>query len=508
MNFNYTLDMLSQGGRTSLFKVSDLSEPTRNFLQRGLVISPWLAGTDLSLRFGPDVMEFLRDVSSAFAALHWTDEVRTQAFQDVPIPDRIARTATYEISASTAVYIAHHELGLTMITVDVARKACERLEQFVNDYGFVPLIQLFTTVTGYENQHALAYYGCIPEKEFVTGVWHRPWIDYSLNDELLFGTYLGNYEMVMKDQLRCVTITEKGKTVLREAEQMLAETGYLDTRIRQIHISRFNLYFDYDTLSNDIWPDFKRLRSEFLNFSKVLPDTTVLELGCADGVFTFGGGLANRVGKGGQLFCADPAAGMIVRAETRRQRLGANWVNFVKAPAENLPFADHTFDTVLGVGFFHFTDAVVALEEIFRVARPGATVASLHPTFFTPWDVPFFYEWFEPILLSAKRRHENTPRSYLKQPDEIVQQFRDAGFVEVEWVNYGFNTHYVDPDKVIENFIFGVGLFQEELATLPFMARQEMIDELKQRGLLVCEKYTEEERILRFPNQIIRAIRP
>lgn len=472
------------------------------------MISPWLVGLDIPNRFDVEIFEFLDSESRSFAAVYWTDEERIRAFQDLPVADRLARTAIYEITASTAVSLAHQWLGQVAVTLDLARKAFELMEQFVSDYGFATLIQIYSMVTSYENQHALEYYGCIPERDFVTGAWHRPWVDYSLSDELLFGVFVGNYQIVMKEGKRCVLITNQGRSMLRMTEKILEETGYLATRIRQIHISRFNLYFDYDKVAQEIWPDFANLRQRFLDFAHVLPRTTVLELGCADGIFTFEGGLAKQIGPEGQLFAIDPSSGMIARAETKRQRLSANWVSFVKASAEQLPFADHTFDAAIGIGFLHFTDMPVALKEIYRVTRAGGVVASVHPTYFNPWDVPFFREWFEPVLCSAEKRSEKFPRSYLEQPDIIIERFLNAGFVHVEWVNYGFPTRFFDPVKVIENFIFGVGWFQEELATLPWKARQDLILELKERGRRVCEQFPEEVRLLFFPNQMVRAKKP
>ncbi len=496
------------GGSIAMFMLPDLSTQMSAFLKIGLVVNPWLAGVSVPGRLDAENFEFLDSESRSFAAFAWTDEVRIAVYQDVPSPDRIARTAVYEITSSTAVSLAHQTFGQTIVTLDFARKALELMEQFVKEYGFAILIQLYTLVTSYENQHALEYYGDIPERQFVTGEWHRPWVNYSLSDELLFGTIVGNYEVVMKEDKRYVRITDTGREMLRSTEKILKNSGYLSLRIRQIHISRFNLYFDYDKLANEIWPDFIALRREFLKWVDVVPRSTVLELGCADGVFTFDGGLANRVGPKGQLFAVDPAPGMIVRAETKRQRLGANWVSFIKAAAESLPFADRSFDTVIGIGFLHFTDIPVALKEIFRVTRVGGTVASLHPTYFNPWNVPFFYEWFKPVLQSARKRSEEVPRSYLEHADDVVESFRSAGFVDIKRIDYGFATRFFDPDSVIENFIFGVGWFQEELATLPWKARQDLIAELKERGYRVCKKYSLEERLLQFPNQMLQAKRP
>jgi hypothetical protein len=49
----------------------------------------------------------------------------------------------------------------------------------------------------------------------------------------------------------------------------------------------------------------------------------------------------------------------------------------------------------------------------------------------------------------------------------------------------------------------GVGLYQEELADLPWKARQEIMETLQERGEHVCSNYSLEERIISLPAQLI-----
>lgn len=65
-----------------------------------------------------------------------------------------------------------------------------------------------------------------------------------------------------------------------------------------------------------------------------------------------------------------------------------------------------------------------------------------------------------------------------------------------------------DPVKIIKHFIHGVGLFQEELADLPWKARQEIMEDLQKNGIRVCQRYSNEERMINMPAQLIMGLVP
>lgn len=72
-----------------------------------------------------------------------------------------------------------------------------------------------------------------------------------------------------------------------------------------------------------------------------------------------------------ELVLAEPAAAMAAKIDTDRCD-GEAPVSVVLAPAERLPFADHSFDTVVSTMVLcTVTDPVRALDEVSRVLRPG-----------------------------------------------------------------------------------------------------------------------------------------
>lgn len=489
-----------------MYPFPNLTEPLRDFLKTGLVISPWLSAEGASDRFDAAIFDVLNEHCDEFMANHWNERELLRTFGDLPISERVPRTAVYEIAASTAAYLALEESEAFQVDSGTVARAFERIDEYTSRLGFGRLIQVYTLVTGYENQHALDYYGAIPEQEFIRGYWHRPWVDYSLSDELLGGIVIGNYRIVVRGMRRYVELTDQGRRALQYTTRVLQESGYLKHRLSMLHVSQFNLFKDYAKLAQEISPDFRLTRRRFLDFSEIRPGQRVLELGCGAGVFTFDDGLANRVSPGGSVTGLDPSVRMVARGVQTGRKLDIPWVEFLVGKAEQIPFPDNTFDATVGSAFIHFTELEEACAEMGRVTRPGGTIASLHPLKLD-LEVPFFREWFSPILDLAARRNE-PPQDFSVEPDQVPQAFSDAGYRDIEVRVGKVPARFHDPEKVIQHFIHGIGWFYEELAGLPWRARQEVISVLKDKGRAVCRKYPARDRILYWPFQMVKGRAP
>ncbi|MEO9613488.1 MAG: class I SAM-dependent methyltransferase [Nitratireductor sp.] len=122
--------------------------------------------------------------------------------------------------------------------------------------------------------------------------------------------------------------------------------------------------------------DEKFVPALFGPWGEILADITaiangenVLDVACGTGALT--GVLADRVGAAGSVTGLDINPQML--AVARHKPMAVNWV---EAPAERLPFADAGFDAVLSqFGFMFFDDKALALEEMYRVLRPGGRLA-------------------------------------------------------------------------------------------------------------------------------------
>jgi SAM-dependent methyltransferase len=106
--------------------------------------------------------------------------------------------------------------------------------------------------------------------------------------------------------------------------------------------------------------------------------------------------------------------GMLAQAKARSSR-----VQWLKGPAEQLPFADGALDAVVTTSAFHFFDQPAALAEFHRVLGPGGlvAVATISPA------PPQALQW-----LSDSRF---TP-AHSPSPTQMRKLFEDAGFTVLD----------------------------------------------------------------------------
>ena len=93
----------------------------------------------------------------------------------------------------------------------------------------------------------------------------------------------------------------------------------------------------------------------------------VADIACGTGI------LADRIERElhpDEMYGVDMSDGMLAQAKARSSR-----VQWLKGPAERLPFADGALDAVVTTSAFHFFDQPAALAEFNRVLAPGGLVA-------------------------------------------------------------------------------------------------------------------------------------
>ena len=137
--------------------------------------------------------------------------------------------------------------------------------------------------------------------------------------------------------------------------------------------------------------------SQIVTLLKLKEVDRILDLGCGTGVLTrmIADQLDSRAG--GVSIGIDAAAKMIHVARKKRQ---GDTCRFEVAAAEDLPFADETFDAAVSSLFFHHVPLDLkekALSEAYRVLVPGGrlVIADMHkPTTWMGALVSHISRWF------------------------------------------------------------------------------------------------------------------
>src|SRR6266566_4503594 len=106
-------------------------------------------------------------------------------------------------------------------------------------------------------------------------------------------------------------------------------------------------------------------------------------IGAGQEVLDIGGGsgepsltISCIVGPTGSVTYTDPVAGMIESAQAEAGRRGLTNIHFRQCSADDLPFADLTFDASVGrLSAMFFVDPVTAVREALRVIRQDGYVS-------------------------------------------------------------------------------------------------------------------------------------
>ncbi len=173
----------------------------------------------------------------------------------------------------------------------------------------------------------------------------------------------------------------------------------------------------------------------------------VLDVGCGPGALSVE--LVARVGAE-RVAAADPSAPFV---EAARERLPG--VDVRQAGAEDLPFADASFDAVLAQLVVQFmTDPAAGVGQMGRVARPGGVVAAC------VWDHaggrgPLSPFWTAAAVLDPAAPNEDD-RLGAREGD-LEGLFRRAGLQEVTGTGLTVRKHFDTFEAWWQPFTLGVG---------------------------------------------------
>ena len=180
----------------------------------------------------------------------------------------------------------------------------------------------------------------------------------------------------------------------------------------------------------------KQWRKDVLAAIRPRRGQVILDLAAGTGVSS-----VPLVKAGATVIPTDMSIGMIEAGRKTRPDLP-----FVVGDALALPYADESFDAVsISFGLRNVTDTPAALEEMYRVMKPGGTLVICE--FSTPTFGPFRYA-YRTYLGTALRgiarvASSNAPaydylrESILAWPDQegLATLIDDSGFERIEWRN-------------------------------------------------------------------------
>lgn len=192
------------------------------------------------------------------------------------------------------------------------------------------------------------------------------------------------------------------------------------------------------------WPSYYLRRYlEFLSYYELFPIPTperVLELGCGNG---YQSAFLSKIAK--EVVATDlphedlstHTPGMKVAIDLHK-RLDISNVTLIPCSAESLPFEDDSFDMVYSSHVLeHIPDQAKALNEIFRVLKPGGYHFCVVPTttekvyaffnfhiYLVSHSIKRFYQWITPReSASGPAGDEGKPRSTTNNAKSLLRYF-------------------------------------------------------------------------------------
>lgn len=158
-------------------------------------------------------------------------------------------------------------------------------------------------------------------------------------------------------------------------------------------------------------------------------NAAVLEVACGTGIVTRQ--LRNRLPASGRLVATDLNPDMLAFA--RKKFSTGETIEWQQADAQNLPFADDSFDAVVcQFGVMFFPDKELAFKEALRVLRPGGVYL------FNVWDAMEENEATGIAVNKIASFFEQDPPTFYQTPfgfhdAEVIQaMLQKAGFRDVK----------------------------------------------------------------------------
>jgi arsenite methyltransferase len=182
-------------------------------------------------------------------------------------------------------------------------------------------------------------------------------------------------------------------------------------------------------------------RDEILDKAQLKPDDTLLDVGAGDGLIAFGA--LNRLGPAGHVIFSDISQDLLDHCRTAATAEGLlDRCSFVPASADSLAsIADGSVDAVTTRSvLIYVKDKAAALQEFYRVLKPGGRVSVFEPINRLMYDPDRFFGYdMRPVAALAQKvnavyesiqPHDTDPMRDFDERD-LVRHAEHAGFPEI-----------------------------------------------------------------------------
>jgi len=214
------------------------------------------------------------------------------------------------------------------------------------------------------------------------------------------------------------------------------------------------------------------LAVRFADFAGIEPGQRAVDVGSGPGALT--AELVARLGAE-SVAAADPSEPFVAAARARHPG-----VRVERAPAEELPFEDDSFDAALAQLVVHFMrDPIAGLRELVRVTRPGGVVAAC------VWDLtsgggsPLSLFWQSARELDPDVDDESTLAGGRR--GHLGELFREAGIGEVEEGELTLEVEHASFEEWWEPYTLGVGPAGGHVARLDPDGRERLRELCRER---------------------------
>jgi SAM-dependent methyltransferase len=190
----------------------------------------------------------------------------------------------------------------------------------------------------------------------------------------------------------------------------------------------------------------ERVIASLLDAAAVAAGTRVLDVATGPGWVA-----ARAAGRGASVVGIDVAEAMIARARSAHPELELR-----RADAHDLPFADASFDAVVGnLVVMHLSRPERAMAEFARVLRPGGRLA------LTAWADPSQHRLAGVFLDAVAQARARPPADLPDGPDffrfadgdVFAAALREQGLASVEVTDIAFTQGFASPDELWDGML-------------------------------------------------------